>query len=140
MGIDTEKIDRKIALLQKLKELASDPEARNLLLEFVTNSGSNGHVSPSKTRKPDASYGRGDLTEAVEKACLTFTGRFTSRLIRQKLKEIGFVFAAKDPDVALYSVLRRLEDKELIERVAVGKPGKPSEYIVKEELRKLLAP
>lgn len=123
MKIDITKIDERIRKLQQIKELASDPETRELLADVLSLNG-NGH-SP-KTRKVQ----RGSLSDAVERACLQQAMKFTVQDIVNALHKDSFQFAAKDEQVAVYSAMRRLRDRGVIDIVEEGGPGKPAKWIV----------
>jgi len=53
---------------------------------------------------------------------------FTVKDIVNRLDREGFLFAAKDKDVAVYSAMRRLQDRGSLKVVEEGGPGKPAKW------------
>lgn len=132
MKIDIAKIDDKIRKLQALKDLASDPEMREMLAEVVERNGNgkaHGHFPVSCKKDPSSSSV--GLTENVKKACLSASGgTFTVNSILKKVEDMGFPVTAKDKLVAVYGAMRRLRFAGFLEVVEEGSANKPAKWIV----------
>jgi predicted RNA binding protein YcfA (HicA-like mRNA interferase family) len=60
---------------------------------------------------PTPELPKGALRDAVGKAVAGMTGRFTPSTIVETMKEDGFQFTVKNPNIAVNSVLRTLISK-----------------------------
>jgi hypothetical protein len=124
MRVDIKAIDDRIRKLQMLKELASDPEMATLLSEMV---GSNGNSSKSKTPAMATANGDGRVAYA-ERAVRGMEGTFTTNDVTAKMKELGYVFTAKDASVATYAAMMLLKGKNIIAVREKGGPGKLAKW------------
>ncbi len=126
--VDLKKLDEKIRKLQMIRELASDPETATLLNDVLSPNGNgakNGHApSPQngESANPEGLLGYAD------RAVRAISGTFTTNDLITKMKELGYVFTAKDAAVATYGVMLRLRDKGVISIVEKGGPGRLAKW------------
>ena len=133
MAFDIKKLDERIEKLKQLRAIASDPEMAYLLQEFVSGSGNgNRHLSPLDeivvSNDSQASNEEKGLTETVHAICQSTSGKFTVRDVREKMQQNGFIFVAKNPDVAIGTVLRRMESKGTLKIVVHGAGRRPNMF------------
>lgn len=116
----TRKIDERIQKLVTLREMLSDPEMAQLAAEMLGPNSSNGHPS-------DQTEG---ITVAVQKVIATLPGKFTIRDVRKKLDGDGYKITAKNPSLAVGSVLKRLVGRHALRVVEDASGRSPKVYEV----------
>jgi len=117
---------------ERLNELLRDPEIYNFLeREFSRNGTSLAAPSHAPSTAVNSNgYKKGDLVKAVAKTCEESFGssQFTIYDVIKKMRATGFVFAAKNPDVAANGALRRLVKKEKVKIVIPGTGRRAAQY------------
>jgi hypothetical protein len=133
MTIDLSPLDAKIRKFQKLKELLSDAETRELLADpevrlfiqqTVRSNGSSRIVAeePESTRpKPQKKLRPGTLLANILEATTDLKAHFTVKDVVEAYNAKGFSFEAKNPEVATLSTLNKLAKHKFIR---VWKKGK----------------
>ncbi|HEV7522047.1 MAG TPA: hypothetical protein VGP89_13190, partial [Candidatus Angelobacter sp.] len=113
-------IDAKIRKLQMLKELASDPEALAFMRQLVMESSNGTHTPKPPTATPwppplvvkqppvrPRSSEYGQQQRLVEEVLRTSTEPVSIDWIVSKMRERGYTFMAKKPNVAVNECLRQ---------------------------------
>jgi len=126
LRVDISKIDERIEKLRQLRELAADPDFVTLFQQCLS---SNGHRPISKGHAVRAESKRGSLFNAVLEVCRTLAGKFDTGEIRRILEENGFMFRAKNPNIAINGALTRLRKHGYIKVARKGSGRAPSKYV-----------
>lgn len=138
MAIDVRKIEEDIKALEELKRFLSNPSTAALIDKY-SNGHSNGHpvtVAPIQASiTPGSSVtasitARGDVIGAVERACKQYMPGvlFTGKEVTERAEAAGFVFKAKQKDIAVNSALKRLVKRGVIEQVERAVGHRPAKY------------
>lgn len=150
MAFDLQSIETRIRKLQKLRDLLSDEETRELMsdpevlaaLRETVNSANGANKNAAKAAHEAGSLftdeveaetklpAEGTLRRAVFDVVMTFTGRFFARNVLEKLEESGYQFEASDHMIAVNTALRGLQHKKLVRLVAKGSGRKGNKYEV----------
>src|SRR5947208_1040485 len=119
MTLDIAWIDSQIARLQRLREIATDPEMMKLMKLAEANGSSaaatiQSTIDKVKTQAAIAIHKpqRGTLTKAVKDAALKETNWFTGYELTDKMQAQGFGFAAANPNISVIDVLRKMAAKD----------------------------
>jgi DNA-binding transcriptional ArsR family regulator len=125
-NIDTLIEEKIISYVRKL----SDAEKLAMLLELVKASPKNGHVVGTSVPRPKAAKPskKGTFIERVEEIANTLEGQFTITDVIAAYEEAGYVFAAQDKNVAVYTALKRLVRRGKFNITKKGIGSKPSYY------------
>ena len=127
--------DRKIALWQKIRDLAKDPEAMELLLELVGSNGSKGD-SPIADQQlplqPTAATIQPTLVNKVLEI-IKSGGEYTVPVLVKQLHDVGWKFAAKDEVVSVGTAVRTLAERNAIRVVSAGSGRTPKVYAAMEK-------
>ncbi len=149
MALDLQSLEGRIRKLQKLRDLLSDEETRELMadpevLAALKESlvGTNG-ASEKNSRKPaqdahktlfdeEASEskmpGAGTLRMAAYDVALTLRPRFKAKEVLERLEADGYKFDASDHMIAVNTAIRGLMKKGLVRLVSAGSGRKGNQY------------
>jgi hypothetical protein len=149
MSLNLKPIDSRIHKLQKLRELLSNEDTRELLADpemlalIHESASSNGNgTGPRQEEQPPVSRtaslpavhrripADGTLKRRVYDIALANGGRFNRSYIVGRMRNEGFHFEASEPDVAVNQALRRLVDDNLIRVYRQGMGRRASIYEV----------
>src|SRR3989442_1987567 len=137
--MDVRSIDEKIKRLEQLKAFMSDPLTAQMVAELIACK--NGHSSASAAASQEQSDSRkGQFVAKVDEICGEFGDKpFIIADVIKAYQNRGYIFAAKDKNVAVYSALQRLVGKT-IEVAAKGSGRNPTKYrLIKRFPRELTA-
>jgi hypothetical protein len=131
----TERVAEQARKWQQLSQLLRDPEiAAFLAREFSRNGNSpqpSKHEVSEHINTPD--YKRGDVIKTVTKVCKEFLPNvpFTAFDVLKRMRDQGFVFAAKSPEITINGALRKLVHKYGKLRIHIqGSGRRASRYVV----------
>jgi hypothetical protein len=115
LDLDVDAIDEQIRMLQSLRKLATDANMRSLIAKFAKhkngNGGHGGQVAPAVAQPRRREHG--GLRSAVEEALESIDkSPFSSADVVAKMGDIGYVFQAKNPQIAVNEVLKWLSEEE----------------------------
>jgi hypothetical protein len=134
-----EQLEVKKRKLQKLKELLSDEETRELISDPEIMSmirGSEAHVNGVHAKAPvwedplPGEPAEGSLRAKVLEVARACQGKFDLRYVLEKLKLENYQFDAKDPKLAIHGALNSMSHpkKRLIRLVRKGSGRQPNIY------------
>lgn len=139
MAIDLKALDRKIAKLQRLKELASDPEMLELLKDLTGSNGGGERaatIATSKAEKTPTENAElqltGDLASTRRGSLKRNVWRFipeseatplTARTIADSMSGAGYEFRAKDPKLAVLEVVKGYHAAGMVEKCGETSEG-----------------
>ncbi len=120
------RIDEKIAKLQALKSLASDPEMMAELRSLVEDSGSGMQSTAANPPK----MARGELKTAIQNQINRFTGwsYFDAATVVEEMVKTGFTFNDARPKVAVTKTLLRFATEGLLEIAERGSGTRPTRF------------
>jgi hypothetical protein len=131
----TERVAEQARKWQQLSQLLKDPEISAFLArEFPRNGGSpvpSKHAGSERINTTD--YKRGDVIKEVTKTCEQFLPNvpFTAYDVLTKMRNQGFYFKAKNPEITVNGALRKLVHKYGKLRIHVQGTGRrASRYAV----------
>jgi len=130
--VDLAEIDRQIARLeklQKLRELLSDSDIRELL----RRKSSNGHARSLDLQSLPPKPKRGDFGRKVYEVARLLPQPFTVSDVQKELLESGYQFLAAKPEVAVGSAIRKLIKRHRIDLVSKGSGRIANKYAVLEK-------
>lgn len=145
MPLDLVSIDAQIARLQKLRELAKDPELVKLLVQFATPSDSDSTAGSTAGEAPytlqpteapihdetvKAKRTRGALTKAVREMVDLENDWFSGYDLTDRLRLAAFPFNAQNPNISVIDILRNMVKRGLLE-VKPGVGSDPNLYRTK---------
>ena len=140
MTLDVAWIDSQITRLQKLREIATDPEMMKLVAlaelevppppKAVSTDGPAATLSRA-SEVPPAKSQRGDLTKAVRDAAMRQTDWFSGYDLTKEMQQAGFPFASTRPSISVIDILRKLAAKDLLE-VQEGAGNQPNKFRPKQ--------
>ena len=127
-----EAIDEEIRALSELKKFMAQPVTARVIERFIASRGEkNGHSRPD----PQLVFGtgpteRGALLAATLNACREFTAgvEFTAKEVIVKMEQRGYIFKAKNKDIAVNSALKRLVGKHVLEQTQTAVGQRPAKY------------
>jgi len=141
MPLDVAAIEAEIAKLQKLREFAADPDFETLVARFArAEAKAPGEMSMAEPRTKDrpteirAEQGpappptRGTLKQTVTHAALSEGDWFSGYDLTRKLREQGYPFAAKKPQIGILEILRGMVRDGLMEVQDGAGPSDPKLY------------
>lgn len=129
-------INDQIHILQDLKRVASNPDGLRLMRQIV-KAAESAQPDSRNDREPDSDEddeqnGQAPitaLTPAVLETLKTFgKSQFTVHDVVERMQSTGFKFAAKNPRVAVSSILQKLVENGQLRIVRHGTGGRPHAY------------
>lgn len=125
-NIELKDIDEQIQRLQELRKIVADPVMAGLLNQLIGSK--NGHATLSPHREGKAKK-KGTFINKIDETCKSFGSvRFVIRDVIEAFENAGNTFNAKDKSVAVYSAMKRLENRGVLKLVEKGIGAKPSLY------------
>lgn len=133
--IDVRKtIKDRIRTLQEFERFMDDPTTAPIIEQlFSSNGNGNGvsHPVPQTARLPlGQPTQRGELLGTVKMACLEYPAEtpFTAKDVINRVGARGYVFQAKNKEIAVNSALKRLLAKGVIAQTQTASGQRPAKY------------
>lgn len=121
-------IDEQIRLLSELKRFASNPAALELMRKFTSPASpptpllqteTPNAVNGQRKTRSKSHYQQGNLYGAVERAMHNFPSpQFDIRELVDHMEEGGYHFVAKNPRVAVWSIMQKMVKEGKATRMA----------------------
>jgi hypothetical protein len=124
-------IDARIRQLEDFRNLVkSNPDVVSLLATFTSLPG--GEIPQiGNTNGEDVANKKGTFVAKVEETCRAMgSGHFTVNDAVKAFEERGNAFGAENKNIAMYSALKRLVTKGIVEISTQGEGSRPSYYRV----------
>ncbi|MGA2300011.1 MAG: hypothetical protein ABSG77_04860 [Candidatus Acidiferrum sp.] len=125
--LDVKSIDEQIKRLEQLKSFMSDPLTAQMVEQLIASKNGHSSDAPAPSQeKPKSS--KGEFVSKIEEICRGFGDKqFVISDVIKAYANRGYLFAAKDKNVAVYSALQRLLGKS-IEIAVKGSGRNPTKY------------
>ena len=126
-------IEERIRSLQEFKRLViSSPDMVPLLKQFFSINGTSAAPEAMhKIKGESLPKKKGKFIQKVEETCRALgTGHFTVNDAVKAFEERGNAFNAENKSIAMYSALKRLVKRKVVEITAQGEGSRPSYYRV----------
>lgn len=125
MKINVRKLDQKIAKLQALRRLATDPDLSDFIDIIGLKTDSNGSAH---SQDASATNGHGQLSANVLAACKALTGHFTIKNVVAEMTRQGHGPTNDTAAKSVGNVLRTLASENAISIAVQGKGRRATEY------------
>jgi len=152
--LESEKLKR----LERLRQIASDPEMVSLLREAFSAEEIDDSSEPAPAERQKAAQDeapketqaqlivdslvgsttskvkRGTLTDSVRLKAESIPTAFTGYELTELMQREGYVFTAKDPPISVIDILRKLVRRGILNKAQKGSGSQPDYYIRKSSL------
>jgi len=128
-NIELRDIDEKIERLQELRRFMSDPERAALLNQLLASKNGNSSPPTVTTQQEGKAKSGMSFIGKIEETCKSFgSTAFTIRDVIQSYESRGYTFKARKKAVAVYTAIRRLQERGVVKLEHQGIGSQPSSY------------